>query len=73
MRTIEEVMDLRKRFEEHLEKAEQHEFQLLLMIDHKMLITIETIAQEGIENYPEEELESMFRVVERIIGGSEEC
>lgn len=72
MRTIEEVMDLRKRFEEHLEKAEQHEFQLLFMIDHKMLITIETIAQEGIENYPEEELESMFRVVEKIIGGSKE-
>lgn len=69
MRTIEEVMDLRKRFEDYLGKAEQHELPMLFIIDQKMLITIETIAQAGIEKIPESELESMFRVVEKLIGG----
>lgn len=69
MRTIEEVMDLRKRFEEYLGKAEQHEFPRLFIIDKGMSVTIEKIAQVGIEKYPESELESMFRVVEQLIGG----
>lgn len=72
MRTIEEVMDLRKKFEDYLGKAEQHEFPMLFIIDQKMLMTIETITQVGIEKIPESEIESMFRVVERLIGGVKE-
>lgn len=70
MRTIEEVMDLRKRFEDYLGKAEQREFPMLFIVDQRMLKTIETISQVGIEKFSESELESMFRIVERIIGGN---
>lgn len=72
MRTIEEVMDLRKRFEDYCGKAEQRELPMLFLIDQKMLITIETITQAGIEIIPESEIESMFRIVERLIGGVKE-
>lgn len=72
MRTLEEVKDLAVRFVEYTKVAEQREFELLLMIQLKLAETLNIISAKGIDNYPEEEIESMFRTIESIIGKARE-
>lgn len=68
MRTLEEVKDLAIRFNKYKNIAEQRELPLLLMIEQKLALTLNIVTSKGIENYPEKEIESMFRVIESIIG-----
>lgn len=69
MRTIEECRDLQNQFNKYTETAEQNEYPLLLIVDYKLRSTMEDIEANGVNSYPEDEIESMFRVVREIIGG----
>lgn len=68
MRTLEEIKDLAIRFNDYLQIAEQHEFPMLLKIENMLATTMNIIVAKGIENYPENQIESMFKVIESIIG-----
>lgn len=65
--TIQDCLDLQKKFKQYCDRAEQHEFPLLMMIDLKMATSIEKIREDGkVEN--QEDIRAMFRVVLRAIG-----
>lgn len=65
--TVEECLNLQKKFKKYCETAEQHEFPLLMMVDLKMSATIQHIEEIGvIEN--QKGIRAMFRVVLRTIG-----
>lgn len=68
MRTLEEIKDLAVRFNDYLQIAEQHEFPMLLTIENMLANTLNIVVAKGIENYPENQIESMFKVIESIIG-----
>lgn len=68
MRTIEECRDLQNQFNKYTETAEQHEYPLLMIVDFKLRSTMENIEAKGVNYLPEDEIESMFRVVRKIIG-----
>jgi ribosomal protein S4E len=59
----EDVLKLREEFIEYTTRAEQYEFPFLAMVHKKIDFTIEVF-----DTVPIEELNSMFRVVYRIIG-----
>lgn len=61
--TMDDYKQLRKDFEEYTDRAEQHEFPMLFMLDVKMQNTA-----ENFEKYSQKDLRAMFRVVLKVIG-----
>lgn len=61
--TKEDALALREELLQYAEKAEQHEFPKILYVHLKLDKTI-----EDFEQYPIEELNSMFRCVYMVIG-----
>lgn len=61
--TKEDVLNLRKELLDYAEKAEQHFFPLIALVHKKIDFTIEVF-----DTVPIEELNSMFRVVYKVIG-----
>lgn len=61
--TKEDVLNLRKELLDYAEKSEQHFIPLIALIHKKIDFTIEVF-----DTVPIEELNSMFRVVYKIIG-----
>lgn len=69
--TIDDCRELRKKFENYCNTAQQHQFPLLLMIDLKMQATLEKVEEAGVvEN--QKDMRAMFRVVLKTIGESDE-
>lgn len=66
--TLEDVRELRRRFDAYTETAEPQEFPLLLMIDIKFTATLKQYEETGVID-DQKEARAMFRVVLRIIGG----
>ena len=64
MITLDECLELQRKFKKYCETAEQHEFPLLMLLDIKMEHTI-----RNFENTSQDELSSMFRVVSQVMGG----
>lgn len=67
--TLDDVKELRKKFDAYTETAEQHEFPMLAIIDDKMQETMMRYEEAG-EVTNQEDARAMFRVVSRIIGES---
>ena len=65
--TVEDCVELKKKFEKYCETAEQHEFPLLLMVQMKLEHDVERIVNEG-EVEDQKETRAMFRTVLSIIG-----
>lgn len=65
--TVQDCENLRVKFENYCEKAEQHEFPLLLMMDLKMQATLEKIREDGCVN-DQKDIRAMFRVILKKIG-----
>ena len=63
--TVEDCMQLKKKFDNYCETAEQHEFPILFIIDNRIQSSLDNI-DKFILN--QSEVRSMFRVVLRTIG-----
>lgn len=67
MITLNDCYELRKRFDDYCNNAEQYEFPLLLKIDLKFQATVKHYEEVGtVDN--QDEAEAMFRVVSKVIG-----
>ena len=65
--TVQDCLDLQQKFKNYCNRAEQHQFPLLLMIDVKMTSTIEKILEVNkVEN--QKDIRAMFSVVLKTIG-----
>lgn len=65
--TIQDCLNLKQKFDDYCETAEQHEFAKLFLINTKMNATIERIQKVGrIED--QKDIRAMFRVVLKTIG-----
>ena len=60
---LEDCKLLYEKFKKYCDNAEQHQFPMLMMIELKLNETI-----KNIEKVSQDELSSMFRVVNKIIG-----
>ena len=65
--TIEDCRNLKNKFEQYCETAEQYEFVLLVILQTKLDKTLETIEKDG-EIKDQKEIRAMFRTILRIIG-----
>ena len=65
--TIEDCRNLKYKFEQYCETAEQYEFVLLVILQTKLDKTLETIEEEG-EIKDQKEIRAMFQTILRIIG-----
>ena len=65
--TIEDCRNLKNKFEQYCETAEQYEFVLLVILQTKLDKTLETIERDG-EIKDQKEIRAMFRTILRIIG-----
>lgn len=71
--TFKDCEELKKRFDKHLEMAEQHEYFDLLMVDILLKSTINEIkGKQNLDEY-QETLNTMFGVVLRMMGSEEEA
>ena len=64
--TMQDVRELREKFENYTKTAEQHEFPMLLFADIKFQNTIDEYMQNGITD--QADANAMFRVILRLIG-----
>ena len=64
--TVQDAHQLYEKFRKYTETAEQYQFVYLMMIDVRMLNTLEQYDQVGITN--QKEARAMFRVVLKTIG-----
>lgn len=65
--TVQDCEELKRKFDDYCENAEQHQFPLLLMINLKMDATLEHIRAAGkVEN--QKDTRAMFRIVLKAIG-----
>ena len=69
--TIEDVLELKEKFDKYLITAEQHEFVILAMIDLKLNNTIKTIQSNNNEIKDQKEARAMFRTILKVMG--EDC
>ena len=65
--TIEDCRNLKNKFEQYCETAEQYEFVLLVILQTKLDKTLETI-EKDVEIKDQKEIRAMFRTILRIIG-----
>ena len=65
--TIEDCRNLKNKFEQYCETAEQYEFVLLVILQTKLNKTLETIEKDR-EIKDQKEIRAMFRTILRIIG-----
>ena len=65
--TIEDCRNLKNKFEQYCETAEQYEFVLLVILQTKLDKTLETIEKDR-EIKDQKEIRAMFRTILRIIG-----
>ena len=66
--TIEDVLELKEKFDKYLITAEQHEFVILAMIDLKLNNTIKTIQSNNNEIKDQKEARAMFRTILKVMG-----
>ena len=66
--TIEDVFELKEKFDKYLITAEQHEFVILTMIDLKLNNTIKMIQSNNNEIKDQKEARAMFRTILKVIG-----
>lgn len=64
--TVQDAHQLYEKFRKYAETAEQHQFAYLMMIEVRMLNTLEQYDRVGITN--QKEARAMFRVVLKTIG-----
>ena len=65
--TIEDCRNLKNKFEQYCETAEQYEFVLLVILQTKLDKTLETI-EKDVEIKDQKEIRAMLRTILRIIG-----
>ena len=66
--TIEDILELKEKFDKYLITAEQHEFVILAMIDLKLNNTIKTIQSNNNEIKDQKEARAMFRTILKVMG-----
>ena len=66
--SIEDILELKEKFDKYLITAEQHEFVILAMIDLKLNNTIKTIQSNNNEIKDQKEARAMFRTILKVIG-----
>lgn len=66
--SIENILELKEKFDKYLITAEQHEFVILAMIDLKLNNTIKTIQSNNNEIKDQKEARAMFRTILKVIG-----
>lgn len=66
--TIEDVLELKEKFDKYLITAEQHEFVILAMIDLKLNNTIKAIQSNNNEIKDQKEARAMFRTILKVMG-----
>lgn len=65
--TVQDCLELKNKFDQYCQTAEQHEFPMLAMVNIKMDVTIEKVKADGkVEN--QKDIRAMFRVVLKLIG-----
>lgn len=65
--TVQDCLELKNKFDQYCQTAEQHEFPLLAMVNIKMDATIEKVKADGrVEN--QKDIRAMLRVVLKLIG-----
>lgn len=65
--TLQDVRDLRARFDQYLQTAEQHQFALLVMVDGKFRNTLKHYEEIG-QVDDQKDANAMFRVVLKTMG-----
>ena len=65
--TLQDVRDLRERFDQYLQTAEQHQFALLVMVDGKFRNTLKHYEKIG-QVDDQKDANAMFRVVLKTMG-----
>lgn len=65
--TLQEVRDLRARFDQYLQTAEQHQFALLVMVEGKFRHTLKHYEEIG-QVDDQKDANAMFRVVLNTMG-----
>ena len=68
--TIEDCHELERKFRDYTKIAEQHEFPMLLAMEMRLIVTIDTWEKAG-EVTDQQNANAMFRVILRMIG--EDC
>ena len=66
--SIEDILELKEKFDKYLITAEQHEFVILAMIDLKLNNTIKTIQSNNNEIKDQKEARAMFRTILKVMG-----
>lgn len=66
--SIEDVLELKEKFDKYLVTAEQHEFVILTMIDLKLNNTIKMIQSNNNKIKDQKEARAMFRTILKVIG-----
>lgn len=64
--TVQDAHQLYEKFRKYTETAEQHQFAYLMMIEVRMLNTLDHYDRKGVTN--QKEARAMFRVVLKTIG-----
>lgn len=71
--TFKDCEELKRRFDRYRDTAEQHEYTTLLMVDIPLRNTIDGMrGKQDLDEY-QETLNTMFRVVLRVMGNEEEA
>ena len=66
--SIEDILELKEKFDKYLITAEQHEFVILAMIDLKLNNTIKAIQSNNNEIKDQKEARAMFRTILKVMG-----
>lgn len=66
--TIEDVLELKEKFDKYLITAEQHEIVTLAIIDFMLNNTIKTIQSNNNEIKDQKEARAMFRTILKVMG-----
>lgn len=65
---LDTAKQLKKKFEKYSERAEQHEFVKLMMIDIELNKTINHLEEDPNHTLSEDEFQAMVRVIARVTG-----